>query len=146
MDGMTLGHAERQRHVVAALGQQAGPAADAAAVAAAAQRLYDDLVRVAVPLIGQVGVDALTGRTLYLAQQQFTWLAQTREPSQWTGALAQIVFGLERQEPAVAREAAAAVFAILTGLLVTFVGEPLTAGLLRKAWPDAFTDAPTEET
>ena len=143
---MTLGHAERQRLALAALGQRAGPAADAAAVAAAAQRLYDDLARVAVPLIGQVGVDALTGRTLYLAQQQFAWLAQTREPIQWTGAPAQIVFGLERQEPAVARDAGAAVFAILTGLLVTFVGEPLTAGLLRKAWPDAFTDAPTEET
>ena len=33
-----------------------------------------------------------------------------------------------------------------TGLLVTFIGEPLTAGLLRKAWPDAFSDASTEET
>jgi hypothetical protein len=143
---MTLGHAERQRLAQAALEQRAGPAAGAAAVAAATQRLYDDLARVAVPLIGQVGVDALTGRALYLAQQQFAWLAQTREPIQWTGALGQIVFGLERQEPAVAREAGAAMFAILTELLVTFVGEPLTAGLLRTAWPEAFTDAPTEET
>jgi hypothetical protein len=38
------------------------------------------------------------------------------------------------------------VFATLTGLLVTFIGEPLTARLLRKAWPDAFADANTEET
>ena len=143
---MTLEHAERQRLALAALGHRADPAADAAAIAAAAERLYDDLARVAVALIGQVSVDALTGRTLYLAQQQFPWLAHTREPTQWTGALAQIVFGLERQEPAVAREAGAAVFAILTGLLVTFVGEPLTTGLLRKAWPEAFTVAPTEET
>jgi hypothetical protein len=31
-------------------------------------------------------------------------------------------------------------------LLVTFIGEPLTARLLRQAWPDAFSDASTEET
>jgi len=31
-------------------------------------------------------------------------------------------------------------------LLVSFIGEPLTVGLLRQAWPDAFDDARTEET
>ena len=129
-----------------ALAQRAGSAAGAAALAAAAQRAYDDLARVAAPLIGQVGVDALTGRTLYLAQRKYPWLVHTREPGQWEGPFAQIIFCLERQDPAVATEAAGAVFTTLTGLLVTFIGEPLTARLLRKAWPDAFSDASIEET
>ena len=129
-----------------ALAQRAGAAPGAAALAAAAQRAYDDLARVAAPLIGQVGVDALTGRTLYLAQRKYPWLVHTREPEQWKGPFAQIVFCLERQDPAVATEAAGALFATLTGLLVTFIGEPLTARLLRKAWPDAFSDASIEET
>jgi hypothetical protein len=129
-----------------ALAQRAGSAAGAAALAAAAQRAYDDLAQVSAPLIGQVGVDALTGRTLYLAQRKYPWLVHTREPEQWKGPFAQIVFCLERQDPAVATEAAGAVLTILTGLLVTFIGEPLTALLLRKAWPDAFSDASIEET
>jgi hypothetical protein len=126
------------------LAQRAGPAAEAEALAAAAQRAYDDLLRVSTPLIGQVGVDALMGRALHLAQQQFPWLLHTREPEQWAGPFAQVIFGLERQDPAVALEAAGAVFAIFIGLLVTFIGEPLTTGLLRKAWPDAFAGASTE--
>ena len=129
-----------------ALAQRAGSAAGAAALAAAAQRAYDDLAQVSAPLIGQVGVDALTGRTLYLAQRKYPWLVHTREPDQWKGPFAQIVFCLERQDPAVATEAAGAVFATFTGLLVTFIGEPLTARLLRKAWPDAFSNASTKET
>jgi hypothetical protein len=129
-----------------ALAQRAGAAPGAAALAAAAQRAYDDLAQVSAPLIGQVGVDALTGRTLYLAQRKYPWLVHTREPEQWNGPFAQIVFCLERQDPAVATEAAGAVLTILTGLLVTFIGEPLTARLLRKAWPDAFSDASIEET
>ena len=147
MRGVTaLENPALQQLALKALAQRAGSAAGAAALAAAAQRAYDDLAQVSAPLIGQVGVDALTGRTLYLAQRKYPWLVHTREPEQWKGPFAQIVFCLERQDPAVATEAAGAVLTILTGLLVTFIGEPLTARLLRKAWPDAFSDASIEET
>jgi hypothetical protein len=128
-----------------ALAQRAGQAGGAGALAAAAQRAYEDLVRVSAPLIGNVGVNALTGRTLFLAQRRYPWLVHTREPAQWSGPFDQIVFCLERQDPAIATEAAGAVLTTLTGLLVTFIGEPLTARLLREAWPDAFSDAGTEE-
>ena len=147
MRGVTaLENPALQQLALKALAQRAGSAAGASALAAAAQRAYDDLAQVAAPLIGQVGVDALTGRTLYLAQRKYPWLVHTREPEQWKGPFAQIVFCLEQQDPAVATEAAGAILTILTGLLVTFIGEPLTARLLRKAWPDAFADASIEET
>ena len=142
----TRGNAALQQLALRVLAQHAGSAPGTEALVAAVRRAYDDLARVSAPLIGQVGVDALTGRTLYLAQRKYPWLIHTREPDQWKGPFAQIVFCLERQDPAVATEAAGAVFATLTGLLVTFIGEPLTARLLRKAWPDAFADASTEET
>ncbi len=128
------------------LAQHAGSAADAEALAAAARRAYDDLARVSAPLIGQVGVEALTGRALHLAQRESPWLVQTREPEQAERPFTQVIACLERQDRAVAIEAAGAVFATLTGLLVTFIGEPLTARLLRQAWPDAFSGASTEET
>jgi hypothetical protein len=141
-----LGNAALRQLALKVLAQHAGPAAGAEALAAAAHRAYDDLARVSAPLIGEVGVDALTGRALHLAQQEYPWLAHSREPEQAEGKFAQVILCLERQDPEVATEAVGAVFATLTGLLVTFIGEPLTARLLRKAWPDAFADANTEET
>jgi hypothetical protein len=128
------------------LAQHAGSTAGAEALAAAARRAYDDLARVSAPLIGQVGVEALAGRALHLAQREYPWLVQTREPGQAERPFTQVIACLERQDPAVAIEAAGAVFATFTGLLITFIGEPLTARLLRQAWPDAFADASTKET
>jgi hypothetical protein len=137
----TLGHAALRQLALTVLAQHAGPAAGAEALAAAAHRAYDDLARVSAPLIGQGGVDALTGRALHLVQREYPWLVHTREPGHADGPFAQVIVCLQRQDPAVATEAAGAVFATFTGLLVTFIGESLTASLLRKAWPDAFSDA-----
>ena len=124
-----------------ALANRVGSGAGAAAIAEAAQRAYDDLALVSAPLIGQVGVDALTGRTLYLAQRQYQWLARTSEPDQWSGPFAQIVFGLKQQDPAAALEAAGAVLTILSGLIATLIGNSLTTRMLNEAWPDAFSEA-----
>jgi hypothetical protein len=142
----TLGDAALRQLALKVLAQHAGSAASAEALATAANRAYDDLARVSAPLIGQAGVDALTGRALHLAQREYPWLVKTREPEQAEEPFAQVILCLQRQDPAVATDAAGAVFATFTGLLVTFIGEPLTAGLLRKAWPAAFSDASTEET
>jgi hypothetical protein len=142
----TLGDAALRELALKVLAQHSGSAADAAALAAAARRAYDDLAQVSTPLIGQVGVDALTGRALHLAQREHSWLIDARDPAHASEPFAQVIVNLERQNPAVAAEGAAAVFATFAGLLVTFIGEPLTTGLLRKAWPRAFSDPRTEET
>jgi hypothetical protein len=92
-----------------------------------------------------VGLDALTGRTLYLLQRNYQWLALTREPGQWSGPFAQIVFTLKQQTPAAGMEAAGAIFATLAGLIVTLIGGPLTTRLLQEAWPDVFLDSRTRE-
>jgi len=155
-----LGHAALRQLALKVLAQHAGPAAGAEALLAAAHRAYDDLARVSAPLIGDVGVEALTGRAVHLAQREYPWLVDRREgtpartertpgtppPEHAEALFNQVIVCLERQDPAVASEAAGAVFATFTGLLVTFIGKPLTASLLRKAWPDAFPDASTEET
>jgi hypothetical protein len=83
---------------------------------------------------------------VHLAQREYAWLVDPREPEHTNEPFAQVIVSLERQHPAVATEGAAAVFATFAGLLVTFIGEPLTTGLLRKAWPKAFSDTHTEET
>ena len=134
-----------RRLALKVLAHHAGANAGAEAVADAALRAYNHLARVSAQLIGQAGVDALTGRALHLAQQEYPWLVYTREPEQPEAPFSQIVVCLKRQDAAVASEAAGAVFGTLAGLLVTFIGEPLTMQLLRKAWPDAFPDASAEE-
>lgn len=147
-----LGHAALRQLALRVLAQHAGSAAGAETLAAAARRAYDDLALVSAPLIGQLGVDALTGRAVHLARREYPWLVDTREstPARTPGTppprhaeepFAQVIACLKRQDPVVATEAAGAVFATFAGLLVTFIGKPLTAGLLRKAWPDAFPDA-----
>ena len=141
-----LGHAALRQLALKVLAQHAGSAPDAEASRAAARRAYDDLAHVSTPLIGQVGVDALTARAVHLAQREYSWLVDAREREQTNEPFAQVIVSLERQHPAIATEGAAAVFATFAGLLVTFIGEPLTTGLLRKAWPTAFSDAHTEET
>lgn len=127
------------------LTQRAGSTANAKTVAAAARRAYDDLARVSAPLIGQAGVDALTGRALHLTKRQYPWLAQAPDREDVDGPFIQVIVGLEQQDPAVATDAAGAVFATLIGLLVNFIGESLTVDLLRKAWPEAFSGSGTEE-
>ena len=140
------GNAPLRQLALRVLAQRAGASADVEAVAAAAHAAYDDLTRVSAPLIGQIGVDALTGRAVHLAQREYPWLAQARETMPANAPFAQVMFCLAQQDRVVATEAAGAVFASFTGLLVTFIGEPLTTRLLRKAWPDAFADASTKET
>jgi hypothetical protein len=157
---MALGHAAQRELALKVLAQHAGADAGAEAIAAAARRAYDDLARVSAPLIGEGGFQALTARALHLARREYPCLVPAREgtpartertpgtppPEEAAALFSQVVACLEQQGPAVATEAAGAVFAILTELLVTFIGEPLTTRLLRKAWPDAFSDASIEET
>ena len=131
--------------VLRALAGRSGGEAPEGAAAASAQRAYDDLTRVSVRMIGQVGTDALTGRTLYLLQRKFEWLTATREPGEWTGPFAQIASGLKSQPPAAGMEAAAEIFTTLAGVIAALIGESLTLHILQEAWPDAFTDRDSKE-
>ena len=129
------------------LTREAGSSADAKTIAAATHRVYGNLARVLAPLIGEVGVTALSARAWHLAQLDYPWLGDTRDSTPAGEPLAQLRLALERHEdPAVAAEAAAAAVASLLTLLVTFIGEPLTMDLLRRAWPDSASHPSTEDT
>jgi hypothetical protein len=95
-----------------------------------AVRLVDSLRIQLTTLAGADGFTALVRRALALASAE-------------TPALKCIKLGpdghLEGMEM-VAPDAAVALAAHLLGLLVTFIGEPLTLRLVREAWPDASLD------
>ena len=142
----TPAHAALRQLALTALARRAGPGAHAQAIAAAADVAYDELVRVLAPVIGDVGVTALTDRALHVAHHDYPWLLPTRNQKYSEATFSQVVSALRQQDVAVATEAAAAVFATLLALLTTFIGAPLAERLMRQAWPDASSSTQTEET
>jgi len=128
------------RRVLARRAGGANGANGVESLVAAANGAYDDLVLASAPVIGQTGVDALTGRAVHLVQREFRWLATAATRDRPGGSFADVLASLQKQDLAVATDATAAVFATFAGLLVTFIGESLTARLLDKAWPDASPD------
>jgi hypothetical protein len=128
------------------LARRAGPAVDATAVAAAASRAYDDLAGVLAPVIGDGGVAAMTDRALHLTTREYAWLP-ARAPGSADTTFTHVCDALKQQDdPAVAAEAAAAVFAAIIDLLATFIGDPLAARLVQQAWPDGVFSTDTVET
>ena len=76
-------------------------------------------------------------RAMALATAEAPWLASVQVRPD--GSLEGFDAARSQQGAAADGEAGAVVLAQLLGLLVTFIGEPLTLRLVRDAWPDAGT-------
>jgi hypothetical protein len=133
-----------QKAVVSVITRRTGSGADAPAVAAAARRAYDELAFALAPLIGNAGVDALLARAMHLTQREYPSDPAGKE--QAAELLDRVSLWLERQDSAMATDAAAAMFAAFAALLATLIGEQLTKRYLRKAWPESFSDTMPEGT
>jgi hypothetical protein len=136
----------RQQAFRRILVREAGTGADASAIAAAARRLCERFAHQLAPLLGDAGVTAIYARSLHLALQQLAGLAPVQVSKRDNGPFTLAQHFLEHQEPAVAAEAAVALLTTVTELLASFIGDRLTVGLLRQAWPHDFADDTTEET
>jgi hypothetical protein len=118
----------------------AGPSPDAAAVATAAVHVYDQAAQELIPLIGELGVNALAARSVRLIQREYPWLTATQVIAPEVSPLAQVRLDLERQASPVALSAAVSLLATFSELLSMFVGVPLTTRLLSAAWRCGRTD------
>jgi predicted kinase len=136
----------RERVFRRMLAREAGPGADAPAIAAAARRLCEHFAERLTPLIGDAGVAAICARSLHLTERNVRGLASVRASPQGDTPFALLQLFLEQQEPAAATEKAVAVLATASELVASFIGERLTTSLLREAWPDDFAGNITEET
>ena len=136
----------RQQAFRRILVREAGTGADASAVAAAARRLCERFAYQLTPLLGDAGVTAVYARSLQLVQQQLHGLAPVEASGRHDGPFTLTQHFLEHQEPSVAAEAAVALLTTITELMASFIGDHLTVGLLRQAWPHDFADYTTEET
>ena len=96
-------------------------------------------------LVGAAGYSSLLSRALSLAKRQAPSLEGLRVEAD--GSLA----GINEIQPdshvsEEARHGGAFLLAELLGLLVTFIGVPLTRSLVREAWPDAPVETMTLST
>jgi hypothetical protein len=87
--------------------------------------------------VGMAGFRSLLSRALAIAKAEIPSLGSVQVRPD--GSLE----GLEGVEPNQDADAGAVVVTQLLGLLVTFIGEPLTLRLVWDAWPDA-TEAETD--
>lgn len=102
-----------------------------------AVRVCDKLRISLTRFAGADGFAALLRRTLVLARAEVASLSRISiKPDCSMEGLEELV----ADEPDGGVEAAAALTANLLGLLVTFIGEPLTMRLVREAWPDESLD------
>jgi hypothetical protein len=87
-------------------------------------------------LAGAAGFSSLLSRALALARRQSALLEGLRVEAD--GALAGLNgLGKDADNAEASRHAGVVLVTELLGLLVAFIGEPLTLSLVREAWPDA---------
>ena len=134
----------REKIIQHALGGEALPDADAAAVAGAMVRALRLLLAELEPLVGSQAIRALYTRSLHLTRARFGWAAPARDES-----LGEALAGLQRslvtRTPAEAQRAGPALLNTLVDLLVGLIGDPLTQRLLRSAWGGPSADESSEE-
>jgi hypothetical protein len=95
-----------------------------------------DRLRVSLSrLTGVAGFRSLISRALALAKAEVPSLAPAQVRAD--GSLEGLDGTVHDQDARAGVEAGVAVVAQLLGLLMTFVGEPLTQRLVRDAWPNA---------
>lgn len=96
-----------------------------------AARVYNKLLTQVTPLLGAAGAEMLFVRSAKLTGDGFHVLANVPLLEGEPGLRAT----LHSADPAVATESATNLFATFLLLMTTFVGERLTAQVLRRAWP-----------
>ena len=127
---------ERARRL---LGHEAAAAGAGTAPTSVGSRVYERLLEQLTPLVGESGVQAMFVRSAKLVQGEFTPVARA---SIFEGAthLRALLLSNELSEESVAR-----LFAAFLTLITTFIGERLTAQILRRAWPSLDEHVPPEK-
>ena len=117
-----------------------GADGSAARCAEAAGRVYEKIQAHLAPLVGSAGTRALLVRSAKPTRNEFAFLKD--DVVEGAKALRE---ALQAQDPAVATDAAAALFGTFFALVTTFIGERLTTQVLRRAGL-TFEEAASTET
>jgi len=126
------------------LASEVGHATSAEQIATSVTRTCEKLVDHLTPVLGELGIRTLFARSVTLTRATDSWLAipgTAPSEARWAGLRASIA----TQPPDAAIEGSVALLANFMGILGRFIGDGLTARLLRDLWPDAFSTKSSEE-
>jgi hypothetical protein len=87
-------------------------------------------------LIGAGGMYALFARALHLAESEHPWLGVVQMEEHPDCSLKGLQHAAEQRDSEEASKGFASMTANIIWLLVTFIGEDLTLGLVYEAWPE----------
>lgn len=114
-------------------------------VADASITLWEQIATQIISIIGEGGFNSLYARSVFLTQSTFPWLAVGPLPPQDDQRFAGLKMSLEGKTPAQASEANSLLLNTFTDILVSLIGEPLTANILRSAWSNNASDSDDKE-
>jgi hypothetical protein len=102
----------------------------------ATERVFGKLSKRLVRLITDVGADALVARAVHLSLTAFPFLGGAQIRRSDDSLIISLRETADRTESSQVAEGFEAVLATLVALLVSFIGEDLTARILREVWPE----------
>jgi len=113
------------------------------AAPAAAERVFGKLSQRLAQLITLVGSDALLARAVHLSRAAFPFLGEAQITRSDDSSVLSLPESADRENSQLV-DGLEAVLATLVALLVSFIGEDLTARILREVWPEVAMPQPVQ--
>ena len=110
----------------------------------AAERVFGKLSKRLAQLITDVGADALVARAVHLSLAAFPFLGGAQIRRSGDSLVLSLGESADGTESSQVAEGFEAVLATLVALLVSFIGEDLTARILRDVWPELAMPQPVQ--
>lgn len=131
--------------IAVSLALRAGSGADAAQIAEAIVRAWQEIDAALSPIIGQHGVAMLYKRSLYLIGPAHPWLAGTHEGVKTAVDLSALKSVFAQQSSTSAAAAGGAFLQTFYDLLSSLVGPSLTERLLHPVWAQLSSGPPAQD-
>ncbi len=112
---------------------------------AAAVLLWEQMAAHIISIVGEGGFNALFARSVFLTQAAFPWIAACALSPQTDHRFALLETCLEGQAPAQASAANSLLLITFTDILVSLIGDQLTANILHTAWGSVASDTAGKE-
>lgn len=111
----------------------------------AAVLLWEQMATQIISIVGEGGFNALFARSVFLTQSAFPWIAACALSPQADHRFAQLKTCLEAQAPTQASAANSLLLITFTDILVSLIGDQLTANILHTAWGSVASDTAGKE-
>jgi len=111
----------------------------------AAVHLWEQMAAQIISIVGEDGFNSLYARSAFLARRTFPWLTGEPLPSPAAQRFAELRKSFEGRAPAQTSAANSLLLVTFTDIVVSLIGEEMTASILDSAWGGETSPAPSPE-